>query len=68
MRSGDSDVLPYLKALVLLQLEALGDRDAGTKPELLLHRAGVEMMDIAKILNKKYTAVAKTINRAKKDN
>jgi hypothetical protein len=64
MQSGSDEVTPYLKALVLLQLEALrGETDA--KPELLLNRAGIPMPEIAEMLGKTYMAVAKTINRAK---
>ena len=64
MQSGRDDILPYLKALILLQLEALRD-ESDEKPELLLHRAGIGMPEIAEMLGKTYAAVAKTINRAK---
>ncbi len=61
----DDVLLPYLKALVLLQLEVLRDQGIDAKPELLLHRAGIGMPEIAAILDKTYAAVAKSINRAK---
>jgi len=65
MQSGRDDVLPYLKALILLQLEMLRDQESGAKPELLLHRAGIGRNEIADVLGEKYAAVAKTISRAK---
>jgi hypothetical protein len=66
MASGRDEVLlPYLKALVLLQLEALRDQEIDAKPELLLHRAGIGMPEIAEMVGKTYAAVAKSINRAK---
>jgi len=54
-----------MKALVLLELEKLRDQESDTKPELLLHRAGIGMPEISEMLGKTYAAVAKTINRAK---
>ncbi len=63
MQPGRDDILPYLKALVFLQLEALHDQIE--KPELLLDRAGIDRREIAEMLGKTYEAVAKTINRAK---
>jgi len=65
MQSAVDDTRPYMKALVLLELEKLRDQEIDTKPELLLHRAGIAMPEIAEMLGKKYAAVAKTINRAK---
>jgi len=65
MQSAVDDIRPYLKALVLLELEKLRDQDIEMKPELLLHRAGIGMPEIAEMLGKKYMAVAKTISRAK---
>jgi hypothetical protein len=59
------DVLPYLKALLLLQLEMVRDQESSVKPEVLLHRAGIPMTEIAEMLDKKYAAIAKTISRAK---
>ena len=65
MQSGGEDIRPYLKALVLLGLEELLDREPNTKPELLLDRAGIDRKEIAEMLGKTYEAVTKTINRAK---
>ncbi|HXM39454.1 MAG TPA: hypothetical protein VN908_12445 [Gemmatimonadales bacterium] len=65
MQSAGDAIRPYLKALVLLELEKLRDQEIDTKPELLLHRAGIDMPEIAEMLGKKYAAVAKTISRAK---
>jgi hypothetical protein len=62
----DEVLLPYLKALLLLQLEALRNEEIfDAKPELLLDRAGIDSKEIAEMLGKTYEAVAKTINRAK---
>lgn len=65
MKSGSDDAVPFLKALILLQLAALREQGASVKPEVLLHRAGIEMTDIAEMLDKKYPAIAKTISRAR---
>jgi len=60
------EMLRYLKALVVMQAEALSAREAeGTKPELLLQRAGFKITEIAQMLGKPYTAVAKAISRAR---
>jgi hypothetical protein len=62
----DEALLPYLKALLLLQLEALRNEEIfDAKPELLLDRAGIDKKEIAEMLGKTYEAVAKTITRAK---
>jgi len=62
----DEVLLPYLKALLLLQLEALRNEEIfEAKPELLLDRAGIDRKEIAAMLGKTYEAVVKTINRAK---
>ena len=64
----DDVLLPYLKALLLLQLEALRNEEIfDAKPELLLDRAGIDRKEIAEMLGKTSEAVAKTINRAKSD-
>lgn len=66
MAAGADDLRPYLKALVLLELERQQQlQEIETKPEVLLNRAGIGMPEIAEMLGKKYTAVAKAINRAK---
>jgi hypothetical protein len=62
----DDALLPYLKALLLLQLEALRNEEIfEAKPELLLDRAGIDKKEIAEMLGKTYEAVTKTITRAK---
>ena len=62
----DEVLLPYLKALLLLQLEALRNEEIfEAKPELLLDRAGIDRKEIAEMLGKTYEAVVKTINRGK---
>ncbi|HEX9346589.1 MAG TPA: hypothetical protein VF919_03370 [Gemmatimonadales bacterium] len=66
MRSGTDDLIPFLKALILLQLAGLRERE-DLKPELLLHRAGLGITEIAEMLNKTYAAAAKTVSRAKRE-
>lgn len=65
VESSRNDILPYLKALILLQLEVLRDQRGDVKPEMLLHRAGIGIAEIAGMLGKTYPAVAKAISRAK---
>jgi DNA-directed RNA polymerase specialized sigma24 family protein len=62
-----NELLKYAKALVLLQLQALGRPDDPVKPEILLSRAGLNPREIAGLLGKNLGAVAKTIQRAGKD-
>ena len=59
-------LLPYLKALVALQLETLSDRSERTKPEVVLARAGMPAREIAAILGKNAAAVAKALQRSGK--
>lgn len=59
------ELLKYNKALVLLQLQALGVVGF-PKAELLLVKAGFGHREIADLLGKTQTAVAKTISRAQK--
>lgn len=59
------EMTKYLKALVFLQLQSQTN-SAFEKPELLLSQAGFAHKEIAEMLGKKTTAVAKTISRAKK--
>ena len=65
MQSNHDEAVPFLKALILLHLELLGDQDMSEKAEVLLHRAGIGLADISEMLNKNYAATAKTISRAK---
>jgi DNA-directed RNA polymerase specialized sigma24 family protein len=62
-----NELLKYAKALVLLQLQALGRPDEAAKPEIVLSRAGLAAREIAGLLGKNPGAVAKTIQRAGKD-
>jgi hypothetical protein len=59
------EMIRYLKALVFLQLQTVTGGSAYRKPELLLERAGFTHKEIADILGKTHTAVAKTVSRAK---
>ncbi len=58
------DLAKYLRALVFLQVN---QQTGGSisKPEVLLQKAGLKVKEIAEILGKTETAVAKTITRAK---
>lgn len=58
------EVVKYLKALVFLQVSAQADGPP-IRPELLLQKAGLKLKEIAEVMGKKETAVAKTISRAK---
>ena len=60
------ETLRYLKALVVLQAEALRHIENAEKPEVLLERADFKIGDIAQMLGKPYTATAKTLSRARK--
>jgi DNA-directed RNA polymerase specialized sigma24 family protein len=64
-KNGD-ELLKYSKALLLLQLQALNKADDPVKPEILLSRAGLNAREIADLLGKNATAVAKAIQRAGK--
>jgi DNA-directed RNA polymerase specialized sigma24 family protein len=61
------ELLKYTKALLALQVQALNKTDDPVKPEVLLARAGLAARDIAELLGKKPAAVAKAIERARKD-
>lgn len=65
MKSGQDDVTPLLRALVLLQLEQLRDKPDAPKPEVLLQRAGLGIAEIAELTGKNYAATAKMLSRAK---
>jgi hypothetical protein len=58
----EAELLKYLKANLLLQITPAEK----AKPELLLHRAGFEISEIAILLDKEYQAVQKVISRAGK--
>jgi DNA-directed RNA polymerase specialized sigma24 family protein len=59
------EMTKYLKALVYLQVQALAGASAFGKPELLLNKAGFKNREIAEMLGKKESAIAKSISRAK---
>lgn len=60
------EMVKYLRALVFLNLEARSGETVFAKPELLLSRAGFKVKEIAEIVGKKESAVAKAIERARK--
>lgn len=61
----NDDLVKYLKALVILQLHALNKDEEAPKPEVLLARAGLNSREIAEMVGKNATAVAKVLQRAK---
>ena len=64
--NNERDVVKYIKALLLLQIQALTKSDELMKPELLLQRAGLNTREIAELLGKNTAAVTKAIQRAGK--
>jgi DNA-directed RNA polymerase specialized sigma24 family protein len=61
-----NELVKYAKALLLLQIQGLNKTDDPVKPEVLLSRAGLNAREIADLLGKNSTAVAKAIQRAGK--
>jgi len=61
-----SELVKYSKALLLLQLQALNKDEEPTKLEVLLSRAGLNAREIADLLGKNASAVAKALQRAGK--
>jgi len=59
------EVVKYLRALVSLQANAAASDENGVKAEILLSRAGLRHAEIAEILGKTQSAVAKAVSRAK---
>ena len=59
------ELLKYMKALVFLQAQRMNDDEKPVKPEVLLARAGLDYAEIAEILGKTQTAVARSVQRAK---
>ena len=59
------ELAKYLRALVLLQIQATADEDAVSKPEVVLSAAGFGHQEIAELMGKNKAAVAKTISREK---
>jgi len=60
------ELVKATKAVFLVQLQALEERDDRDKPEAVLARAGYGAVEIAKLLNKGQAAVAKAIQRSGK--
>lgn len=65
MASQRDEMLPYLKAMVLLLLEGLPEKEGRQKAEVLLQRAGLGIKEISELLGKTYAATAKTISRGR---
>jgi hypothetical protein len=61
------EMLRYLRAMVVLQAAMLDEKEDRPKPEILLHRAGMGIQEIAGLLEKTYGAVAQTISRERRD-
>jgi DNA-directed RNA polymerase specialized sigma24 family protein len=59
------ELLKYMKALLSLQIQALGPFEDRAKPEVSLARAGLSAREIGDLLGKKPAAVAKAIQRGK---
>jgi len=64
MDQNNGDLLKYLKALLVLEIQRLNAVEEPAKPEILLARAGLNAREIAELLGKNSTAVAKAIQRA----
>jgi DNA-directed RNA polymerase specialized sigma24 family protein len=59
------ELVKYMKALVMLQSRLIAESQPGVKLEVVLSAAGLNHREIAEILGKTQTAVAKTISRSK---
>jgi len=66
MDHNNGELLKYIKALLLLEVQRLNTEGEPIKPEVLLARAGLNAREIAELLGKNSTAVAKAIQRAAK--
>jgi len=66
MDHNNGELLKYIKALLLLEVQRLNTEEEPMKPEVLLARAGLNAREIAELLGKNSTAVAKAIQRAAK--
>jgi DNA-directed RNA polymerase specialized sigma24 family protein len=62
----ESELVKYLRALLLLQLQGLTKTEDPVKPEVLLSRAGLNPREIAELLGKNLSGVVKAIQRAGK--
>ena len=65
MEESIKELVKYTKALLAIQVRALGTSEDAVKPEISLARAGLTARDIGKLLGKKPAAVAKAIQRGK---
>jgi DNA-directed RNA polymerase specialized sigma24 family protein len=59
------EMIKYLKALVYLHAQVVGQMEGAVRPEILLAEAGLSHKEIATALRKSQVAVSKTISRAK---
>ena len=59
------EMIKYLKALVLFEVQAQADWEEAAKPEVVLSRSGFAHKEIAELLGKNPAAVAKAISRDK---
>ena len=61
----EQDILPILRAILLLLLEARQEQDSTTKAELLLSRAGLSHKQIGGLLGKNEDAIRMAIKRSR---
>ena len=59
------EMLRYMKAMVVLQAATVAGEEGRPPTEILLRRAGLDINEIATILDKSYAAVAKAISRGR---
>ena len=64
--TNSSELVKYLRALLLFQVQGLDNTHDPIKPEVLLSRAGLNAREIADLLGKNSAAVTKAIQRAGK--
>jgi len=57
------EMIKYLKALVLFEVQTQADPEGAAKPEVVLSRSGFAHKEIAELLGKNPAAVAKAISR-----
>ena len=61
-----NELVKYMKALLLLQVQGLDKTHDPIKPEILFSRAGLNAREIAELLGKNSAAVTKALQRASK--
>jgi len=64
--TNSSELVKYLRALLLFQVQGLDKTRDPIKPEILLSRAGLNAREIGDLLDKNSAAVTKAIQRAEK--